>query len=344
MFDGVGAKAVNAVVTNPLRKPGDEIVAHGRVGQFLGVRVGFRLEQGRQADGFRLLGLEVGQIGELRRQVVAPAFFVAAQAGADPVRTPPLQPRRVVVVDEAVVVVELGLFPARPEHAGLLVALRLLDVLAERLQVAVAGVIHHDVEQHANALGMRRLDERVQLVGCAHVAVQERVVEREIAVVGVVFELFLPTHHPTVRLFVRRGDPDRIDAEVLEPAFVEFLRQAGEVPAVKRADIFFGFGLAASPVAAVVCWVAVEEAVGDREVDDRVVGEAAGHADGHIGLVLENRQPRQQRSQQRGETETPECNAARRHRRACINPRLNPSRRRRSGPRRSSVARRETPA
>ena len=285
VLDGIGAKAVDAVVAHPLRQPADEVGAHRGVGQFFRARIGFRLEQRRQAYRGNLLGLVVGQIRELRGQVVPAAFLVAAQARAYPLRPPPLQPGRVVVVDEAVVVGEFGLLPTGPQHAGLLVRLRLIHELAERADVTVARMIHHDVEQHAYALRVRGLHQGAQFVGRAHVLVEHRVVEGEVAVVGVVLEFLLPAHHPAACLFVRRCDPDRIDAELLEPAFFELPGQAGQVTAVEGANVFLGLAFTRAPVTSIVGRVAVEEAVGDGEIDNGVVGKTSRHADLRFGLA-----------------------------------------------------------
>ncbi|MNP13988.1 hypothetical protein D3C76_1062960 [compost metagenome] len=49
MLDGVGPEAVDAETAHPVGVPGDEVVAHGSVGQGLGAGVLFRRQQRRQA-------------------------------------------------------------------------------------------------------------------------------------------------------------------------------------------------------------------------------------------------------------------------------------------------------
>jgi len=136
-------------------------------------------------------------------------------------------------------------------------------------------VVHHHVEEDADALRVGRVDHLAQFLGGAHRLVEGGEVERVVAVVGVVLELLVATHHPAVDLLVRRGDPDGVDAEFLEPALLELVRHAFQVTAVERADLVLAVFL--PPVGVVVRRVAVLEAVGDQEIDDRVVLEAARH-------------------------------------------------------------------
>src|SRR6185503_7742792 len=70
-------------------------------------------------------------------------------------------------------------------------------------------------------------------------------------------------------------DPDRIDAEFLEPALLQFFRQAREVAAVPGADFLLAILLPA--VGIVVARITVEEAVRHDEVHDRVVGKRTRH-------------------------------------------------------------------
>jgi hypothetical protein len=56
-------------------------------------------------------------------------------------------------------------------------------------------------------------------------------------VVGVVLELLVTADDPAVDLLVRRGDPQGVDAELVEPARDQLLGQAAQVAAVERADV-----------------------------------------------------------------------------------------------------------
>jgi hypothetical protein len=167
-----------------------------------------------------------------------------------------------------VVIGQRRVLGARPQH---------LDAeLARGRDVEVARVVHHHVEQDADAARVRGVDQRAQIVGRAHVAVEQRVVECVVAVVGVVLELLVAADHPAVDLLVRRGDPQRVDAQRIEPADRQPGGQPAQIAAVKRGDVVARRGLARSAVAAIVRRITVGEPVGHHEVHDRIVCEAAG--------------------------------------------------------------------
>ncbi len=92
VLDGVGPEAVDAKAAHPVGVPGDEVIAHGGVGQGLGPRVFFRGQQRRQAHRSGGFGQEVRQPGHRTGDIVGAGLRVARQAGAHPVRAPPLVP------------------------------------------------------------------------------------------------------------------------------------------------------------------------------------------------------------------------------------------------------------
>jgi hypothetical protein len=166
-----------------------------------------------------------------------------------------------------VVVGERRLLGAGPQH--------LEPELAGRRDVQVAGVVHHHVDQHPDAARVGRVDERLQVRRRAEALIEHGVIERVVAVIGVVLELLVTAHDPAVDLLVRRGDPQRVDPELVEPARGDLRGQPAQIAAVERPDVVLRRGLALPAVAAIVARIAVGEPIGHHEVDDGVVGEAA---------------------------------------------------------------------
>ena len=141
----------------------------------------------------------------------------------------------------------------------------------ERLHIRQRGVtdmVHHHVEQNANAAPMRLLDQRAQLLFGAHVGVEASPVQCVIAVIGVMREIaFGAAANPAVDLLQRRADPQGVDAQLLQ--IIQLLRQAGQIAAVKGA--YFLQAVAAAPIAVVIGRVAVLKAIGQHEVDRGVM-------------------------------------------------------------------------
>ncbi|MNT39202.1 hypothetical protein D3C72_1754300 [compost metagenome] len=121
---------------------------------------------------------------------------------------------------------------------------------------------------------MGRIDHFAQLVARAHVGVHRRVVERPVAVVGVMLELLLAAHHPAVYLFVRRRDPQGVDAQFPEIAGFELLRDAADVAAMEAADVP-ALRVGGAAITVVIAGIAVGETVRHGEVDDGIIREAA---------------------------------------------------------------------
>ena len=141
-------------------------------------------------------------------------------------------------------------------------------------------MVEHHIEQHADAAGMGRADERAQVVFAAHVGVELGEVERVVAVVTVVAEVAaIAAADPAVDLLVGCADPQRVDAEAGD--MVEAFGQSLEVAAVEGADLLGAIRCAA--IAAVVAWITVGEAVGEHEVDDRVAPVACDRLLGRFG-------------------------------------------------------------
>ncbi|MNM72833.1 hypothetical protein D3C81_845350 [compost metagenome] len=264
MLDGVGPETVDAEFAHPVGQPTDKVSAHCRLGQGHGACVAFTLQDGRQAHGLAALRAEVGQVGQLHGEINLTAVRIAGQAGAHPVRAPPLGELEVVVVDEAVVIAQASFLMAGPQNRHL--------VLCQGAQVRVAGVIEHHVEQHADALRVGCVYHFAQLLARAHVGIHGGVVECPVAVVGVVLELLLAAHHPAVYLLVRRRNPQGVDAQFAEIAGVELLRDAGNIAAVEAADIA-AMRVGGAAITVVVAGIAVGETVRHGEVDDGVIRE-----------------------------------------------------------------------
>ena len=96
-------------------------------------------------------------------------------------------------------------------------------------------MIEDDVHDHADAAFVG-LGHKVLHVGYgAHVAVHIGPVESIIAMESVMGEGIVFASCPSVHLFIRRGNPDGVDAELVE--VVEFLCETLDVAAVESGHI-----------------------------------------------------------------------------------------------------------
>ena len=134
---------------------------------------------------------------------------------------------------------------------------------------------HRVVEEHLQALRVRRRHERLQIVERAEArlvgerrGIVRRVELRPVAVVAGV-PLVVATDAATGdgRIVERHRDPERVDAEIIEVARIDLLRDARPVAALVIGDCS---AHAIHAARGVERRVAVEEAVDEDEVDDRV--------------------------------------------------------------------------
>ena len=276
MLDGVDTKAVDAELADPAGQPFDQVVAHPVAFARLGTGLRLAREKLGQRDDRLGLGAEIRQKGQRALERIdraAGRCVVIGDAGPHPVAAPPGGPARVLVIHQVVVGVQVLVrlrLPGAPllgQVVGHAVAQGAEALLLHVLQGRVAGVVHHHIEQHADAAGMGLADEGAQVVVAAHVGVELGEVECVVAVVTVVAEVAaIAAADPAVDLLVGRADPQRVDAQAGD--MVEPLGQPLEVAAVEGADLLFSIRLAA--IAAIVALIAIGEAVGEHEVDDRV--------------------------------------------------------------------------
>ncbi len=273
MFDGIGPKTVDAKAAYPVGVPGDEIVAHGGVGQRLGFGIFFRRQQRRQLHRLGGFGQKVRQPRHRAGDVVGAGLRVAGQPGAHPVTAPPLVPLRRLVVDELVVAMPVeaaARAPLVPDGRQLVCVPGQLGE-PQILQVGEGGVtcvVHHHVEDDAHAALVRFVHQGLEALFVAVVGVNFGEVERPVAVVGVEGEVaLLAAANETVHLLHHGGDPDGVDAKLLD--VIELGGQPLEVTAVPGGHFILTILLA--PEAVVIGGIAVVEAVGQQEIDTRLI-------------------------------------------------------------------------
>ena len=140
------------------------------------------------------------------------------------------------------------------------------------LKGGVARVVHNHIHNHADATGMGLFHQAAEFLAGAEVGVRAGEVQSVIAMVPIVLEVpLVTTANPAMNLLEGWGDPDGIDAEILQ--VVQLLCQASKVPAVEGADFILAVGLAA--VVQVVVGAAVGKAICHGKVDGRTrPGEA----------------------------------------------------------------------
>ena len=239
---GVAAEAVYAVGLDPLSQPAGDVARYGvgaAVLALLGAEGAFSLPLGlqelRNRNALCLLGAEVGETGEASLLVAARAFVVAGETGTDPVVAPPSAPggRVVRVVNgvmqrvDACELVEVGLCSGLVLEGAEVEFKHVLDGV-------VARVVHNDIHDDADAVRVSGVNHRLELLLCTEVGVGLGVVEHVVAVVGVVSEVVrLTGGYVAVDLLVGSGQPDGVDAEVVEVALVDLLGDTCEVAAVE---------------------------------------------------------------------------------------------------------------
>ena len=240
VLDGVAAEAVEAVFAHPVGVPFHQVVARcARVARALeevvqllrfAVVAPFLLplrdEERRQVDVRVAVGAEVGQV--LHERAIDRALDVLEAAGR----------RRA--------------HPVRRPHGV--------------LRRDGSRVVHHDVEQHADAARMRRLDEVAHVLRGADVGVDGGEVARPVAVEAIADARALVGGR--VDLFHRRRDPERVHAQVREIPFLDLGRDPGQVAAHEAAR---DGRIVLAAVGVVVRRIAVVEAVDHEEVDGRVI-------------------------------------------------------------------------
>lgn len=129
-------------------------------------------------------------------------------------------------------------------------------------------MVHHHVQDdpHAALVGLVHQSSQALLVAVVGINFGE--VQRPVAVVGVEGEAaLLAATDEAVHLLHHGGDPDGIHAEALD--VVELLGQPLEVAAMPGGDLVLAILLAAEAV--IVGRVAVVEAVGQQEIDARLI-------------------------------------------------------------------------
>ena len=132
----------------------------------------------------------------------------------------------------------------------------------------VTGVVHHHVEDDAHAALVGLVHQGLEALFVAVVGVNFGEVERPVAVVGVEGEVaLLAAANEAVHLLHHGGDPDGVDAELLD--VIELGGQPLEVTAVPGGHFILTILLA--PEAVVVGGIAVVEAVGQQEIDARLI-------------------------------------------------------------------------
>ena len=86
-------------------------------------------------------------------------------------------------------------------------------ILLHIRQRGVAGMIHDDIKQDANAALVRAVNQRTQVSFITHIRVEGGPVLSVIAVVSIMGEItFGATADPAVNLLKRRADPQGVDA------------------------------------------------------------------------------------------------------------------------------------
>ena len=163
--------------------------------------------------------------------------------------------------------VRAPLVPAGRQFAGVLGEIGEPQILQIR-QGGVAGVVHHHVQDDPHAALVGLVHQGLQALLVAVVGVNLGEVQRPVAVVGVEGEVALfATADEAVHLLHHGGDPDGVHAEGLD--VVELLGQPLEVAAMPGGDLVLTIFLAAEAV--VIGGIAVVEAVGQQEIDARLL-------------------------------------------------------------------------
>ena len=163
--------------------------------------------------------------------------------------------------------VRAPLVPAGRQFAGVLGEIGEPQILQIR-QGGVAGVVHHHVQDDPHAALVGLVHQGLQALLVAVVGVNLGEVQRPVAVVGVEGEVALfATADEAVHLLHHGGDPDGVHAEGLD--VVELLGQPLEVAAMPGGDLVLTIFLAAE--AMVIGGIAVVEAVGQQEIDARLL-------------------------------------------------------------------------
>ena len=128
----------------------------------------------------------------------------------------------------------------------------------------VACVVHHHVEDDPHAALVGLVHQGFQALFVAVVGIYLGEVERPVAVVGVEGEVPLfATADEAVDLFHHGGDPDGVDAELLD--VVELLGQPLEVTAMPGGH--FVLTILLTTEAVIIGRIAVVEAVGQQKID-----------------------------------------------------------------------------
>ncbi len=142
----------------------------------------------------------------------------------------------------------------RPEPVGVvLVDLRVL-----------VDVVHRVVEDHPDVLGMRRVDQRLELRHRAESRLGLRQIRGPIAVIRRV-HVAVVAHAGHIGVLHRHRQPERVDTQIGEVPVVDLLQHPGPV-----ATLVVGLRLHIGNRRAVVRRVAVEEPIDEHEVEHRI--------------------------------------------------------------------------
>ena len=98
-------------------------------------------------------------------------------------------------------------------------------------------MVHNDIHDYTDTVLVRGVDHGLELSLCTEVRVGLGVVKHIVAVVGIVREVrgagISAGGNVAVDLLVGSGDPDSVNAHVVEVALVDFLCDTREVAAVE---------------------------------------------------------------------------------------------------------------
>ena len=200
-----------------------QIIAGRITSNSFSVRIRFVLIKVWQPGRRGGFGFQIGQESQRHGQVVKTRIVVIANIGADPVFPPPFFPAcfiaEVDVIIKAVPALPGGWLPVRPAFTERVFQFIARQVQRPKLillhirQRGVAGMIHDDIKQDANAALVRAVNQRTQVSFITHIRVERGPVLSVIAVVSIMGEIaFGATADPAVDLLKRRADPQGVDA------------------------------------------------------------------------------------------------------------------------------------
>ena len=182
----------------------------------------------------------------------------------------------------------IGAFPAAFQRTEI--------ILGHILDGVVAGMVQYDIHHDTDAVLVRRIDERAELLGSAKICVRVRVIHCIIAVIGVMREarVSVSAHDIAVNLLIRGAQPNGINAQVCKIALFNLFRNAGEIAAVERsARVNTLHGVAvlvkSSSIGVVVFRVAVVKTVCEQKVNRCVVPRKCGSSFCRLSGLLHRR-------------------------------------------------------